>query len=565
MKRYIILPILGLAAMPMMAQNMTDAVRISSKDIAGSARYRSMGGAFGALGGDISAMGDNPAGMGVFRGTTQLTLTPNLSFNMTSTDGSSKEKETNVDGSFSNLGFLMSFKTPNANSLVNVNFGMNIRHSEGINRKYTTRLNKADYSFAEYLANSANNALLVDGRFTDPGYLYPDDNYQTAWDDVLYPISSLLGYEMGAIGNCENNGQLEGTSTCYYDGNGRILIGDQRLYVKEKVRMDEYDINLSANWSDFFYGGITVSIADYSSVVNSDYDENFGYNKMYLNYCNYLETKGSGASVKAGFIVRPTDQFRLGFALHTPTWMKMEDSYGASMETDYYTFKGRYDNGWDYRFFTPWEYQFSAAYIFGRKGLLSVEADMADYSTAKFKTDRDYYRASTDEIYGDLNDAMKKDFGALQTTVKVGGEYRVTDICSLRAGYVFKTSPYTSGTSDNRSRSWDNGNFGDDNTLLFDSSTKPNFSILGTQQIFSCGVGWRWSDWFIDLSVQDRLVKETVASFPTTDAIHYADYDAGTVEFCDTRCGNNHGAVKANYTDMLYQKLSFDMTIGLSF
>ena len=37
--------------------------------MSGSARYISMGGAFGALGGDVSAISDNPAGSSVFLNT----------------------------------------------------------------------------------------------------------------------------------------------------------------------------------------------------------------------------------------------------------------------------------------------------------------------------------------------------------------------------------------------------------------------------------------------------------------------------------------------------------------
>lgn len=48
------------------AQDITDAVRYSTEGMTGTARYRAMSGAFGALGGDLSAMGVNPAGSAVF-------------------------------------------------------------------------------------------------------------------------------------------------------------------------------------------------------------------------------------------------------------------------------------------------------------------------------------------------------------------------------------------------------------------------------------------------------------------------------------------------------------------
>lgn len=48
------------------AQDITDALRYSQQDILGTARYRAMSGAFGALGGDLSALQINPAGSAVF-------------------------------------------------------------------------------------------------------------------------------------------------------------------------------------------------------------------------------------------------------------------------------------------------------------------------------------------------------------------------------------------------------------------------------------------------------------------------------------------------------------------
>ena len=56
-----------------LAQGEMDAYKFSQYDISGTARYMSMGGAFGALGGDISSMRTNPAGLGIYRSSEVLT------------------------------------------------------------------------------------------------------------------------------------------------------------------------------------------------------------------------------------------------------------------------------------------------------------------------------------------------------------------------------------------------------------------------------------------------------------------------------------------------------------
>ena len=50
------------------AQGLFDALRFSDNSINGTARYMSMAGAFGALGGDPTSIMDNPAGLAIYRG-----------------------------------------------------------------------------------------------------------------------------------------------------------------------------------------------------------------------------------------------------------------------------------------------------------------------------------------------------------------------------------------------------------------------------------------------------------------------------------------------------------------
>ena len=57
------------------AQNMDDAVRYTNIVPTGTAKFVSMGGAMGAIGGDLTAVTVNPAGIGVYRNG-QMTISP---------------------------------------------------------------------------------------------------------------------------------------------------------------------------------------------------------------------------------------------------------------------------------------------------------------------------------------------------------------------------------------------------------------------------------------------------------------------------------------------------------
>ena len=63
----LILTLVGLVSMgSSFGQDLTDALRYSSGETEGTARFKSMSGAFGALGGDMSAVSINPAGSAIF-------------------------------------------------------------------------------------------------------------------------------------------------------------------------------------------------------------------------------------------------------------------------------------------------------------------------------------------------------------------------------------------------------------------------------------------------------------------------------------------------------------------
>ena len=61
------LTLVGLVSMiSSYGQDLTDALRYSTGETQGTARFKSMSGAFGALGGDMSAVSINPAGSAIF-------------------------------------------------------------------------------------------------------------------------------------------------------------------------------------------------------------------------------------------------------------------------------------------------------------------------------------------------------------------------------------------------------------------------------------------------------------------------------------------------------------------
>jgi long-subunit fatty acid transport protein len=164
-----------------------------------------------------------------------------------------------------------------------------------------------------------------------------------------------------------------------------------------------------------------------------------------FNFNTYLKTTGNGYNLKLGIIFKPTDNLRLGAAIHSPTFYKFSDAYNSSMTssitylsdgvTETYSAKPDKQGVYDYEIETPLKAIFSGAYVIGKSGLISVDYEIVDYSTAKLKNGSDGYN------YYNENTTIQNAYKTVGN-LHLGGEYRVNKIFSIRAGYENFPSVY---------------------------------------------------------------------------------------------------------------------------
>jgi hypothetical protein len=533
------------------AQNLVDATRFSSSDLNGTAYYNSMAGAFGALGGDPSSMVNNPAGTAVYRNVSEISVTTNFATARTKTTGDFTSRKRQRDFSIGNLSYILSVGTEQCEHLVNFTLGLGFNHTEGVKRRYAVGFNNQtpSSSFGNYVSNLANQGLIQAGKFDTPAYL----GTSAAWNNASMPLLGLMGYSTYAIDNCTDAlGNTTGGVRAYDDAADCNSYAD--LFVREENRMDEFNLNIAGNWDDFVYAGLTLSIVDYNSVINSEfseyYDDQYG---SYTYYDNDLETKGTGFNLKLGAIIKPTDSWRLGLAIHTPTWYDMTDIYNGWMSTN--AQESDYNPGtavsagdpayeYDYRFSTPWKYQFSTAYVFGTRGVLSFEYDMDDYRSMR------YYEASNS--YGEdfsIQKQLIKDYMTEMHTFRIGGEFRATPKFSVRAGYAHRTSPYKDAVFNQEYK------YDDDPSYIYGSSTKPNYSLQGRTDYLCAGFGWRGSVSYLNFSCVHKAQHERVAAFPVIYDATYTD-DIGDIYV--------PGATN-RHMPLTTRTLNFDLTLGFRF
>lgn len=122
MKRLLSIFISVVSVMSLLAQETYENANIATEDLNGTARYVGMGGAMDALGADISTIGTNPAGIGLFRHSTA-----NVSFGFVSQQGGSSFGGVNkTNMSFDQAGFVYARRTGHSSFL---NFAFNYHKS----------------------------------------------------------------------------------------------------------------------------------------------------------------------------------------------------------------------------------------------------------------------------------------------------------------------------------------------------------------------------------------------------------------------------------------------------
>lgn len=444
MKKIIILLItLGITGIGR-AQSFEEAVRFSRHTNSGTARSAAMGGAFAALGGDISAISSNPAGIGVFR-KSEVGFTPYMNFGKTK----ASEKQTAYDNSFQlgDLGAVFSFYSPSFD-WKGINFGINYTNLNNFNRKTNQSIGYSENSWLDVLAAASG----------------------TTNSDDLDPYSTGLAYDTWLING--NPDKTKGGYLAVLKNNEPVA---QTKRIKEDGYQGEYAFSFGTNYKDKLYLGLTIGLQSIYYKMTSTYQEAPDLNTPsgldYYNYDEYRQQNGVGTNLKFGVIYRPLPEIRIGAAIHTPTWYNMNYKTSSAMSSSFWTetddVSGR--NGYDfyarsqefsvdYNMRTPWRAIVGAAAVIKQKAIISADYEYIKYKDANFSEGSDGYD------YQYENDLIK-DYLRPTHNFRAGAEYRFNSLFSLRAGYSFWDSPYHNDNdkSDNRTQSISGGvglNFG---------------------------------------------------------------------------------------------------------
>ena len=421
MKKIITLIVfIALVSLKTNAQNEIDALRYSNLTFGGTARFIATGGAFGALGGDISTLSINPAGLGVFR-SSEFSFSPSIYTSETSSKYLEKTSgDIKYNFNFGNIGFISTYKLrrphDEGQGWEYLNFGFAVNRLANFNNRFLIEGNNYENSLITDYLSKANGKLI----------------------DELNPFDTELAYNTYLIDPIDTIGNY--SSVVPVSGGVK-----QSKSITTSGSMNEMAISLGGNYNDQFFIGGTIGFPfiryfEQSTYRELDIDTISTFKAFSLN--EDISTIGSGINFKLGMIFIPVKYVRLGAAVHTPTFFTMKDNYTRTMISDFddgRSYLSSSPNGkFDYELNTPMRIIGSIGFIIGEFGLISADYEFIDYSEARL-------RAKSYKFFEE-NDAIQTNYRA-QNNIRLGGEVRLEPI-TIRGGYAIYGSPYKTGIND---------------------------------------------------------------------------------------------------------------------
>lgn len=395
------------------AQNEVDALRYSTHDNLGTARYSAMGGAFGSLGGEFSALSLNPAGIGMYQ-FSEFTFTPTFNLNSTkSYFNGTNTADYNTGLDIGNLGLV--FTIPKGDTdwkRINIAIGWNQLTSydrniiiEGHNNTSSLADNILEYA----QGNTIDNLNSFHGS---PAF----------WSDLI---------------DLENNDTINGW---YANDNGSYIshISSnsnkmQAKHIQTSGGENEFVFSAGGSYNEQLYIGASIgfpSINYYENTIYSEHSFEDTINGLNgFDYQEELTTYGNGMNLKVGAIFRVNESFKIGASVHSPTYYNIEETYSTLITTHFNEVSYTEDspvNYFEYKLQTPWKANLSASTILNKNILINGDYEIIDYSSVRMHSDS-YRFTDENEIISNLYQKTEN--------IKIGAEMNIKPFI-LRAGYA---------------------------------------------------------------------------------------------------------------------------------
>ena len=372
-----------------------DVQRFSERHLMGTARYVGIGGAMTAVGGDPSAVMDNPAGLGLYR-RNEITLSISETIDRTQ---QAEGIDTYQSARFAapNIATIWVWGNPNKQrGMIYSNVMLSANRLANFNREIVAK--------GTGLGMVPSICALTNGL--DETYLQ-----NKPWNDTEIGWLSILGYETYLI-----NPQVDSLATDIldqYQWTPAVDFTEGSLTVSEVGYYDQYTLSWAGNISNQWYVGLSVNIPTLSYTKRTSHYETDRFQSAELKSMYHLS--GVGVSGTIGLIYRPIQALRVGASFHTPTMMSLsiqtEGDMYSTVEGKKYEALTPASGVVNSEMVSPLRTSVSVAGQIGNKGLIAVQYDYA-------------HSSEMEDVH----------------TLRIGAEAQATRGLFLNAGYVYESS-----------------------------------------------------------------------------------------------------------------------------
>ncbi len=414
------------------AQNQTDALRYSQIFYGGTARSIGMGNSMSAIGGDLSVLATNPAGIAVFK-KSQFNLTPYFGMNNTNSSylGNTFDN-TDYHVKLNNMAFVGAFN--GSDGWDQINFGIAYNRTGDYNQEIIINGKNNSNSILDYYIYNANNNN------------YSSFRENLAWETYLISFDSTAYNGAGEYYSAVTDAGFYGET--------------QRRLITREGGSGEWDFSLGASHKNKLFIGGTIGVTSINYKYKNVYKEeefepvitnNISMDPKYFEFNETLSAKGTGINFKAGALYRPVKFLSVGAAVHSTTFYSISEEYETSMYSQFYSEdqNGDSDYFWNtdlnlysYKLQTPFRANLSAAVILDSYKIgtfysfpmtFNVEYEYVNYTKMQLASKE----ASEDFISS--NKAVKDWYQATQN-IRAGYEISF-GLVMLRAGYAIYGNP----------------------------------------------------------------------------------------------------------------------------
>ena len=450
-----------------------DAYRFSKSTPAGSARIIGVGGTQWSLGGDISNLSGNPAGLGFFRNSE---ASISLGYDLWSTDatylGQNKSFSTS-DFSLPNLSFV---SAKNKGLLEKGAFkggawGFSVQRIANFSNEFG------------YYSDKLGESSIIDFYLKDASGVPENQIENRGLTGLAYQTYQINPIAVDAAGKPITNPSS-------YDS---FVLGlpfqDENVTQEGSASQINFGYGANFNHKLFIGGSLGIRSLEFSSIKK--YNEEFA-NEPLINssLLENLYINGTGVNLNLGLIYKPIDYVNLGFVLQTPTWFSLNEEYEASMSAtfdDYFFAQENKTLGEEnavsdvflsnYGLRTPFKIGGGATIFLGKHGFISADVDWVDYSVARINS-RDFNEEPDNQVIQELYTST--------VNFRLGGEAKI-ERWRIRGGYGYAGDPYL------------------------------NSSLDQSTQLLSGGLGMKFESFNVDFSLVNQKFNSLYRSYKVLD------------------------------------------------